>query len=162
MCGFGHPFPLDPWARPDDRAPMTWAGRKSLLAVWAALAGGGLSAAAPASTAPEPRVQGLYFAKKACEPKPLPQFAETRDKLPAPIFAERPDWVAMYWKAWELAFKNFHSPAPGSGYVSPFIDAAFNQNIFLWDTCFMTMFCKYGHPLVPGIGSLDSIHAMWV
>ena len=65
----------------------------------------------------------------------------------------------MYWKAWELAFRNFHEPAPGSGFVSQFIDAAFNQNIFQWDTCFMTMFCNYAHPLVPGIGSLDNFYA---
>ncbi len=83
--------------------------------------------------------QGLYFAKKQYEPKPLPTFAATKDKPPAPIFEEDPNYVRRYWKAWELAFKNFHEPAPGSGYVSSFINAAFNQNIFLWDTCFMTM-----------------------
>ena len=65
----------------------------------------------------------------------------------------------MYWKAWELAFNNFHEPASGSGFVSQFIDAAFNQNIFLWDTCFMTMFCNVAYPLVPGIGSLDNFYA---
>ncbi len=48
---------------------------------------------------------------------------------------------------------------PGSGFPSPFIDAAFNQNIFLWDTCFMTMFCNVAHPLVPGISSLDNFYA---
>ncbi len=103
--------------------------------------------------------QGGAFAKKTYQPHPLPQFAALRDKLPAPVFGENPEWVTMYWKAWELAFKNFHEPAAGSGYVSQFIDAAFNQNIFLWDTCFMTMFCNYGHPLVPGIGSLDNFYA---
>jgi hypothetical protein len=64
----------------------------------------------------------------------------------------------MYWKAWELAFRNFHEPAQGSGFVSPLIDAAFNQNIFFRDTCFMTMFCNVAHPLVPGICSLDNFY----
>ncbi len=102
--------------------------------------------------------RGKYFARKAYEPRPLPKFAETRSKLPSPIYDEDPACVDMYWKAWELAFRNFHEPAPGSGYVSQFIDAAFNENIFLWDTCFMTMFCNYGHPYVPGIGSLDNFY----
>jgi hypothetical protein len=102
--------------------------------------------------------QGMYFGKKRYEPKPVPVFETTRDKLPAPIFDEDPNYVACYWKAWELAFRNFHEPAPGSGFVSQFIDAAFNQNIFLWDTCFMTMFCNYSHPHVPGIGSLDNFY----
>jgi glycogen debranching enzyme len=103
--------------------------------------------------------QGLYFTKKQYEPRPRPVFATTRDRLPFPIFDEDPNFVKCYWKAWELAFRNFHEPAPGSGFVAPFIDAAFNQNIFLWDTCFMTMFCNYAHPSVPGICSLDNFYA---
>ncbi len=103
--------------------------------------------------------QGKYFAKKEYVAKPLPKFAETRARLPAPIYDENPLYVEMYWKTWEMAFRNFYEPAPESGFVSQFIDAAFNQNIFLWDTCFLTMFCNYGHPLVPGIGSLDNFYA---
>ncbi|MHC4178297.1 MAG: MGH1-like glycoside hydrolase domain-containing protein [Planctomycetota bacterium] len=103
--------------------------------------------------------QGRYFAKKRYEPKPLPKFAEARARLPSPIYEENPLYVEMYWKTWELAFGNFYEPPPDSGFVSQFIDAAFNENIFLWDTCFLTMFCNYGHPLVPGIGSLDNFYA---
>jgi len=103
--------------------------------------------------------QGAYFAKKKYVPKPLPVFGAVKDKLPSPVYDEDPDYVRCYWKAWELAFRNFHEPAPQSGYVSQFIDAAFNQNIFLWDTCFLTMFCNYAHPYVPGICSLDNFYA---
>lgn len=106
----------------------------------------------------EKSVQGRYFAKKEYAPAALPKFAATKDKLPAPIFEENPVWVRMYWKSWELAFRNFHEPAAGSGYVTQFIDAAFNQNIFQWDTCFLTMFCNAAHPLTPGIGSLDNFY----
>ncbi|UCG57016.1 MAG: hypothetical protein JSU70_19395 [Phycisphaerales bacterium] len=103
--------------------------------------------------------QGVFFAREVYMPKPLPVFAETKDKLPSPIYDEDPDYVRCYWKSWELAFRNFHEPAAESGFVSQFIDAAFNQNIFLWDTCFMTMFCNYAHPYVPGICSLDNFYA---
>ena len=103
--------------------------------------------------------QGQYFAKKEYTPKRLPKFAETRDRLPAPIFDEHPVYVQMYWKTWELAFRNFYEPPSGSGFVSQFMDAAFNEKIFQWDTCFLTMFCNYGYPLVPGIGSLDNFYA---
>ncbi len=61
--------------------------------------------------------RGMYFSKKSYQPAPLPRFVEMRDRLPSPVFEERPEWVSMYWKSWELAFKNFHEPAPGSGYV---------------------------------------------
>ncbi len=88
-----------------------------------------------------------------------PDLARTRDRLPDPIYDAKPDWIATYWKAWELAFRNFYDPAPGSGFVSPFIDAAFSGYIYFWDTCFMTMFTNVAHPLVPGIGSLDNFYA---
>ncbi|MBN2270875.1 MAG: hypothetical protein JXN61_09695 [Sedimentisphaerales bacterium] len=103
--------------------------------------------------------QGRYFAKKHYEPHPLPVFETTKDKLPSPVFDEDQSYAACYWKAWEIAFRNFHEPAPQSGFVSQFIDAAFNENIFLWDTCFLTMFCNYAHPHVPGIRSLDNFYA---
>jgi hypothetical protein len=104
-------------------------------------------------------VVGRFFPKKTYAPQPLPHFAEMRSQLPSPIYDDNPLFVRLYWKAWELAFQNFFAPAPQSGFVSQFIDAAFNQNIFLWDSCFMSMFCNYGHPLVPGISSLDNFYA---
>jgi len=113
----------------------------------------------PAKPSPSSDVRGAYFEKKAYNPAPLPRFDETRSLLPSPIADEHPLWVETYWKAWELAFKNFREPAKGSGFVSQFIDAAFNENIFLWDSCFMTMFCNYGYPFVPGIATLDNFYA---
>jgi hypothetical protein len=102
---------------------------------------------------------GQYFSKKRYIAAPPPQWQETHERLPAPIYDRRPDWIAMYWKSWEIAFRNFHEPAPQSGFVSQFIDAAFNENIFLWDSCFMTMFCNYACPLVPGVATLDNFYA---
>ena len=115
----------------------------------------GSSALLPVRAQP---AQGMYFAKKQYVPKPLPKFAETKGKLPSPIYDENPLYVQMYWKAWELGFRNFYEPGPGSGLVSQFIDASFSPCIFFWDTCFLTMFCNYGHPLVPGIRSLDNFY----
>lgn len=131
-----------------------------LIVLAAALASGISPPGARAVTPPEPEsARGAFFAKKAYDPHPLPTFAALRDQLPAPVFDEQPDWIPLYWKAWELACRNFHEPAPGSHFVSQFIDAAFNQNTFLWDSCFMSMFCNVAHPLVPGIGSLDNFYA---
>lgn len=103
--------------------------------------------------------QTNYFKSVKYTPTPLPVFEDTKAKLPSPIFDEKPLYVRMYWKTWQIAFCNFHKPAPQSGFVSQFIDAAYNEDIFLYDTCFMTMFCDYAHPLVPGIGSLDNFYA---
>ena len=103
--------------------------------------------------------QGMYFSKNEYQPKPLPEFRETREKLPQPIYDEDTAYVSCYWKAWELAFGNIYAPGKENGFVSQYIDAAFNANIFLWDMSFITMFARYGSPYVPAISALDNFYA---
>lgn len=102
---------------------------------------------------------GIYFSRQEYKKAVLPSWKNTQKLLPQPVYEEDSLLVKTYWKAWELAFHNFYEPAKGSGFVSPFIDAAFNNNVFLWDACFMSLFCNYGYPLVPGISSLDNFYA---
>ena len=102
--------------------------------------------------------QGIYFKGEPHLSPPLPQFEAVRDRLPSPIYDEDPKLVMTYWKAWELAFQHFHQPTPENKFISQFIDAAFNDNIFLWDTAFMTMFCNVANGIVPGIHSLDNFY----
>ena len=47
----------------------------------------------------------MYFARKEYVPKPLPTFAETKTKLPSPIYDENPLYVEMYWMMWEFNVK---------------------------------------------------------
>ncbi len=103
-----------------------------------------------------PREYCISMTKRS---KPLPVFKTLRHQLPQPVYDADSVWIDLYWKSWELAFQNFYQPTEKNGFVSNFIDAAFNENIFLWDTCFMTMFCNYAYRLVPGIGSLDNFYA---
>ncbi len=102
--------------------------------------------------------RGVYFAKKAYDGKPLPPPEQVLPLLPSPIVPHRPDWAECYRYAVQVLLKNRHSPGAGTGFVSNFVDAAFNRDIFLWDTCFMSLFCNLLHPYVPGICSLDNFY----
>lgn len=102
--------------------------------------------------------QEQYFSKRKYIRTPLPTYQMTKKLLPSPIYDEDTSLIVTYWKAWELAFSNFHEPTEENGFVSQYIDAAFNKSTFQWDDCFMTMFCNYAYPLVPGIGSLDNFY----
>ena len=104
--------------------------------------------------------QGQYFSKKAYIPQPIPDFKTHKNQLPRPILEGNPGWVDMYWKSWEIAFKGFKSPPTGSPLVSNWIDEAFSENIFQWDTIFMIMFARYGHDVFPAIESLDNFYAL--
>ena len=61
----------------------------------------------------------------------LPDFEKEKGKLPEPVWAGHDDEIAAYYKAWEIAFRNLGKPTKESGFVSPYIDAAFNGHIFM-------------------------------
>ena len=101
---------------------------------------------------------GVYFAKKNYVAKDLPLFSECRGLLPEPVLEDNQDYIEMYWKCWELAFEHYKKPERGSGFVSNYLDEAFNPNIFQWDTIFMIMFARYGNHVLPAVESLDNFY----
>ncbi len=102
--------------------------------------------------------RGMYFEKKEYDGVPYLKYDEVKDLLPVPIVSNHQEWVDCYHYAVRILYTNIHQPAEGSGFVSNFVDAAFNNDIFLWDTVFMTLFCNLFHPYVPGICSLDNFY----
>jgi len=88
-----------------------------------------------------------------------PLFNEARINLPQPVWPSRQDVINCYWKTWEIAFSNLKQVIPGSGFVSPFIDPAFNDNIFMWDCTFMTMYGKYAIRAFNFQNTLDNFYA---
>lgn len=103
-------------------------------------------------------IRGGHFDKKAYDHVPPRTYKEVCADLPRPLAAGRPDWEEIYDYAVKVLFTNIHRPEDGSGFVSNFVDAAFNDDIFMWDTVFMTFFCNLLHPFVPGICSLDNFY----
>ncbi|MDY0290581.1 MAG: trehalase family glycosidase [Sphaerochaeta sp.] len=102
--------------------------------------------------------RGVFYDKKKYVVSPLNTFEDVKDELPEPFVVAKPQWSELYWYALKVLFTNTHQPKQDSGFVSNFVDAAFNNNIFLWDTCFMTLFCNLVHEYVPGIESLDNFY----
>ncbi|MGL5957540.1 MAG: MGH1-like glycoside hydrolase domain-containing protein, partial [Phocaeicola sp.] len=86
-------------------------------------------------------------------------FDEAKQILPVPIWRGHDKEVEMYWKAWEIAISNICSPQPNSGFVSSYLDTAYNGNIFMWDSSFMLMFARYGSRFFPFQQTLDNFYA---
>ena len=97
------------------------------------------------------------FRLRQYQPDQLPLYQP--ESLPELIAADHPVWVAMYNKAWQLAFKNLRQPEPTSGFIANFIDPAFNANTFMWDSCFMMLFGRYARQLFNFMGTLDNFYA---
>ncbi len=84
---------------------------------------------------------------------------EARGILPSPVWAGHDDEIDMYWRAWEIACGNILPPQEGSGFVSSYIDTAYNGNIFMWDSSFILMFARYGARFFPFQNTLDNFYA---
>ncbi len=103
--------------------------------------------------------RGHYFHHAQAKAPTMAMLDAVKDQLPRPWVQDRPDLTACYDTCIRLLFANRRVPTPGSGFVSPYLDAAFNSNVFLWDTAFITMFARLLHPWVPSICSLDNFYA---
>lgn len=89
----------------------------------------------------------------------LPDFSSVRSKLPQPVWSEHNDYIDCYWKAWEIAFSNLRKPKKDTGFVTNYIDAAFNGCIFMWDSAFMLMFGKYADRIFKFQKTLDNFYS---
>ncbi len=74
----------------------------------------------------------------------LPNLSQAREILPDPFWAGHPSVSDCYWRAWELAFSNLKQPTPENDFAADFCDTAFNGNLYMWDSCFITCFGVYG------------------
>lgn len=99
------------------------------------------------------------FLKTERENVPLPTWEESKDKMPRPVWDGHDDAIACYDKAWEIAFSNLRQPTEESGFVSNFIDTAFNGFLFMWDSSFILMFGKYGTRVFNFQRTLDNMYA---
>ncbi len=77
--------------------------------------------------------------------------------IPVPVFDKNSEFIELYWTAWEQAHAHLKE---GSGLPqSPYVDEAFwDDSIWIWDTCFMALFCKYSPLEFPGVESLKNFY----
>ncbi len=100
-----------------------------------------------------------YFLTKEPDTEELPVYEDIKDRLPVPIWENHQDCIDCYNKAWQIGFRNLRKSLPGTGMVSHYIDTAFNDALFMWDSCFILMFGKYADRIFPFQKTLDNFYA---
>jgi len=77
--------------------------------------------------------------------------------IPIPVCEDRPEYFEFYKKAWKMAFDHVkHIPGMPQ---NPYMDESFcDTQVWIWDTCFMTFFCKYAREVFPGIETLNNFY----
>lgn len=77
--------------------------------------------------------------------------------IPVPVYEEHGEYTELYNKAWELAFE--HIKTIDGMPQSPYMDEAFCETqIWIWDSCFMSLFCKYARDVFPGVETFNNFY----
>ncbi len=106
-----------------------------------------------------PYVEKNLFRDQVYEKRPFPPFSIAKANLPIPILPEQPEWVAMYWRAWELIWQQIRFPTEQTGLVSFFVDPIQNGHLLMWDTAFMAQFGLYARRACDCMGALNNFYA---
>ena len=91
--------------------------------------------------------------KRQSSPLPFP-----KEKLPKPTLSNNPEYVELYYAAWEMAWQKIQKGTAQNGFSESYMDEGFNELIYQWDTCFMTAFGVYGRDVFPAMASLDNFY----
>ena len=77
--------------------------------------------------------------------------------IPTPVFDARPEYVDLYWTAWKQAEGHikYQEGLPQPRYMD---EGLWDDAIWIWDSEFMVLFCKYAPGLFPGIETLDNFY----
>lgn len=104
-------------------------------------------------------VERNTFLGKRPNTEKTPDYLPNKHFLPLPVWEGHEDTVRCYEHVCERAFENFKSPNVASGLISPFIDTAFNGNLFMWDSAFNVMYGRYFSRVADFQTTLDNFYA---
>lgn len=77
--------------------------------------------------------------------------------VPKVIFSDD-NLIKLYNTAWKIAATRVRN-GPSSLPVSPYIDeSCYDANIWIWDSAFMSLFCRYAPNVFPGTQTLENIY----
>jgi hypothetical protein len=107
----------------------------------------------------EPLVEQNSFRDQVYTRQPIPSFLESKARLPVPILPDHPQWVEMYWRAWEMAWSKLRQPKQSSGFVAVFLDMPTAESLSMWHSVFVTQFGLYARHIVDFMGTLDNFYA---
>lgn len=82
---------------------------------------------------------------------------EWRSQVPEVVFPDT-GLVNLYYKTWETAAGRIRRGPVGLP-ASPYLDEnCYDDQIWIWDTCFMTLFSKYCPSVYPGKETMQNLY----
>lgn len=87
------------------------------------------------------------------------KYTYCKSALPEPVIEGKPEWVDIYYKAWELAFKNIDY-VDKEGWKPQLTCMPGVGVIWQWDSCFMTLITNYANGTLNGLNNLDNLYRL--
>jgi glycogen debranching enzyme len=81
------------------------------------------------------------------------------EQQPRPYLPNHREFERLYWYAWGIGKQQIRHGTPENGFAATYADAAFNGNLFQWDTCLIAFFARYSPASMPIAAALDSLYA---
>jgi len=88
----------------------------------------------------------------------VPPFEPYKKYLPSPTIEGHPELVELYWQSWRMAFKNVSFGTKENHFVDAYMEEGYNEQIYQWDSIFMSMYGRYGGKLFPAMATLDNFY----
>jgi glycogen debranching enzyme len=79
--------------------------------------------------------------------------------LPTPVYEACPEWIELYYAAWEMAVSNIDYPAQ-PGWLPQLTCMPGIGKLWQWDSCFMALFAKYSNGSIPAMNNLDNLYRL--
>lgn len=110
--------------------------------------------------APIGLTQENAFVSEAVTTNPLPDSSAWKTKVPSVTWQGHPDVEAMFAACWRMVGEKLHRPEPTTNFKRNYVYTPFGKSVFVWGSCFITMYGQYAANVFPFIEQLDNFYAV--
>lgn len=89
----------------------------------------------------------------------MEKYVFNREALPCPVFPAKPEWVDLYYRAWELAFQNVEY-IDKEGWKPQLTCMPGVNTIWQWDSCLMVFVTNYANGTISALNNLDNLYRL--
>ena len=108
---------------------------------------------------PSPLFKDNSFVGETVEDKALPDAEAWKTRVPRAVWDGHPREVAAFADAWRMVGEKLHKPEKGTNFKRNYVYTPFGKSVFVWGSCFITMFGQYASNVFPFICQLDNFYA---
>ena len=114
----------------------------------------------PALESAPPLTNAACMKPAALPPAAMWPRGASRGDVPRPFWSGHSDAVECYFHAFARTGGAYlRLPDEGSGFVRPYAYTPFGSSVFMWGTCFISMYGRYAGHVFPFIDALDNFYA---